>query len=150
MFWFICHHLWYYILVPPFYAHGYEAMWSNAILKGHNYNLSMVTGYPLGTSAFYSSMQEVLLTEIHLTVLNRTTLSCFKELEPEWNKMLSCHADLCTVSRFHTRGESEDYTGEKAMKQEIHSRFETADATRSLKWGYQWPTKRTFVLQNFF
>ena len=32
------------------------------------------------------------------------------------SKRLSCHADLYTVSRCHTRGESEDHTREKARK----------------------------------
>ena len=32
------------------------------------------------------------------------------------SKMLSCHADLYTVSRCHTRGKSEDHTSEKVTK----------------------------------
>ena len=41
------------------------------------------------------------------------------------SKRLSCHADLYTVSRCCTRGESEDHTGEKACRKGIHPGFET-------------------------
>ena len=39
-------------------------------------------------------------------------------------KRLRCHADLCTVSRCHTRGESEDHKVRKYAKG-IHPGFET-------------------------
>ena len=41
-----------------------------------------------------------------------------------WLKTPSCHADLYTVSKYNTRGESEDHTGEKACKKITHPGFE--------------------------
>ena len=53
-------------------------------------------------------------------------------------KRLSCHADLYTVSRCHTRGESENHTGEKAHKKGCTLVLTPkADVTRSPKQGYQ-------------
>ena len=56
------------------------------------------------------------------------------------SKRLGCHADLYTVSRCHTRGESEDYISEEACKKgSILALKPRADITRSRKQGYQWP-----------
>ena len=55
-----------------------------------------------------------------------------------WIEQVSCHADLCTVSRCHTRGKSEDHTSEKACKGSILALKHRADVTRSPKQGYQW------------
>ena len=41
------------------------------------------------------------------------------------SKRLGCHADLYTVSRCHTRGESENHTGKKARKGSTLHGFET-------------------------
>ena len=86
---------------PSFYAHGYVAMWSNVIPKGHNYNLSMVTGYPLGTSVFHSSMQEVLLKKYNLPfeqnnsrLFQRKYLSHLK-LDFNFNTILLCVLHCC-------------------------------------------------------
>ena len=60
------------------------------------------------------------------------------------SKRLSCHADLCTVSRCHTRGKSEDHTGEKACKGSTLVLNPRADVTRRPKQGYQWSYKKDF------
>ena len=59
-----------------------------------------------------------------------------------WIKRLSCHADLYTVSRCHTRGESEDHTGKKVWKGSTLALKLRADITRSPKQGYQWPYEK--------
>ena len=53
--------------------------------------------------------------------------------------MLRCHADLYTVSRCHTRGESEDHTDKKACKKGSTLDLKLrAYVTRGPKQGYQW------------
>ena len=59
------------------------------------------------------------------------------------SKRLGCHADLYTVSRCHTRGESEDHTSGKACKKgSILALKPRADITRSPKQGYRWPHEK--------
>ena len=59
------------------------------------------------------------------------------------SKRLGCHADLHTVSRCHTRGESEDHTSKKAHKKGSTLTLKPrADVTRSPKQGYQWPNEK--------
>ena len=48
--------------------------------------------------------------------------------------------DPYTVSRCHTRGESEDHTREKTRKRSTLALKCRADVTRSPKQGYQWRT----------
>ena len=62
-------------------------------------------------------------------------------------KRLSCYADLYTVSRCHTRGESEDHTSEKTCKGSLKPR---ADLTRIPKQGYQWPHEKGSCPSKFF
>ena len=58
-------------------------------------------------------------------------------------KRLDCHADLYTVSRCHTRDESEDHTSEKACKKGSTLALKPrADVTRSPKQWYQWPDEK--------
>ena len=59
-------------------------------------------------------------------------------------------ADICTVSRLCTRGESEDYTGKKACKGSTQALKPGADITRSLKQGYQWPREKELCPRFFF
>ena len=51
-------------------------------------------------------------------------------------------ADLCTVSRCHTRGESEDHTSKKAFKGSTLAVKPGADITRTPKQGYKWPHEK--------
>ena len=52
------------------------------------------------------------------------------------SKRLGCHADVYTVSRCHTRVESQDHTGEKACKKGSTVALKpSADITRSPKQG---------------
>ena len=51
-------------------------------------------------------------------------------LQVRGSNRLGCHAAEETVSKCHTRSESEDHTSEKACKQEIHSGFETQSRCR--------------------
>ena len=67
--------------------------------------------------------------------LNQCLWTC---LQAHGLKRLSCHADLYTVSRCHTRGESGDHTGEKAHKKGSIR----ADVTQSTKQGYQWSIEK--------
>ena len=60
-------------------------------------------------------------------------------LQVRGSKSLGCHADLYTVSRCRTRGESEDHTSKKARKGSTLALKPRADVTRSPKQGYQWP-----------
>ena len=57
-------------------------------------------------------------------------------------KRLGSHADLYTVSRCCTRGDSEDHTSEKACKGSILALKPMADITRSPKQGHQWSHKK--------
>ena len=57
-------------------------------------------------------------------------------------KRLGHHADICMVSRCHTRGESEDHSSEKAHKGSTLALKPRADVTRSPKQGYQWPHEK--------
>ena len=50
-----------------------------------------------------------------------------------WIKKVRFHADLYTVSRCHTRGESEDHTSEKACRGSTLALKPSADITRSPK-----------------
>ena len=51
----------------------------------------------------------------------------------------------CTVSRSHTRGESEDHTSETAHRNGSTLALKSrADVTRSPKQGYQWPHEKDF------
>ena len=55
---------------------------------------------------------------------NKILLKCLRTcVQVRGLKRLGCHADLYTVSRCHTRGESEDHTSEEARKG-IHPGFE--------------------------
>ena len=65
------------------------------------------------------------------------------------SKRLGCHVDLYTVSRCHTRRESENHTSEKACKGSTLALKARTDITRSPKQGCQWLTKRTYALQKF-
>ena len=53
------------------------------------------------------------------------------------SKRLSCHADIYTVSRCRTRGESRDHSSEKARKGSTLALKPMADVTKSPKQGYQ-------------
>ena len=66
-----------------------------------------------------------------------------------WIKKLSCHADPHTVSKCHTRGESEDHTSEKACKGSTLALKPMADITRCPKQGYQWPHKKDVCPSKF-
>ena len=72
--------------------------------------------------------------------------SFFKELSTKSadleSKRFGCHADLHTVSRWRTRGESEDHTGKKVCKGSTLALKPRADVTRSPKQGYQWSHKK--------
>ena len=57
-------------------------------------------------------------------------------------KRFGWYAELYTVIRCHTRGESEDHTGEKAYKGYTLALKSWAEVTRSPKQGYQWPHKK--------
>ena len=65
-----------------------------------------------------------------------------------WIKKLSCHADPHTVSRCHTRSETEDRTSEKACKGSTQALKPMADITRSPKQEYQWPHKKDLCPPN--
>ena len=56
-------------------------------------------------------------------------------------KRLGCHADLYTVSRCRTRGESEDQS-EKAHKGSALALKPSTDVTQSSKQRYQWPHEK--------
>ena len=67
-------------------------------------------------------------------------------LQVRRSKRLGCHADLCTVSRCRTRGESGEYcagkkvckhTFKKVCKREIHPGFET--------WGRRHQKSKTVI-----
>ena len=46
---------------------------------------------------------------------------------------------------------SEDHTSDKARQKGIHPSFETQGRRhQKSEIGYQWPKKRTYILQNFF
>ena len=60
------------------------------------------------------------------------------------SKRLRCHTDLYTVSRCHTRGESEDHTGEKVCKRSTLALKPRADITKSPKRGNQWPHEKVY------
>ena len=55
---------------------------------------------------------------------------------------IGCHAGYQNVSRYRTRGESEDHTSEKAHKGSTLDLKPKADVTRSPRQGYQWPHKK--------
>ena len=61
------------------------------------------------------------------TVMGLNPHQCLWIYDPQVciSRRLSCHADLYTVSRCHTKCESEDHTGEKACKQGTHPGFDT-------------------------
>ena len=63
-------------------------------------------------------------------------------LQVRESKRLGCHADVYTVNRCCTRGESEDLISEKAYKGFTMALKSRADVTRSPKQGYQWPHKK--------
>ena len=67
-----------------------------------------------------------------------------------WIKRLGCHADLYTVCRCHTRGESEDHTGKKAWKGSNLTLKPRADITRSPKQRHQWPHRKVLCLKKNF
>ena len=72
---------------------------------------------------------------------------CFRTcLQARGSKRLSYHADLYTVSRCRTRGESEDHTSKKARKGSTLALKLRVDITRSPKQGYQWPHQK-FILK---
>ena len=64
------------------------------------------------------------------------------DLQVHGSKRFGCRADLCTVSRCRTRGESEDHTSEKVCKGSTLALKPRADITRSPKQGYQWTHKK--------
>ena len=68
-------------------------------------------------------------------------------------KSLGYHADPYTVSRCHTRGESEDHRGKKAHKGSTLALKPRVDITRSPKQGYQWPHEENLcspkIIKNF-
>ena len=72
------------------------------------------------------------------------------DLQVHGSERLSCHTDLYTISRCHTRGESEDHTSEKACKESTLALKPRADITRSPKQGYQWPHEKNLCPQIFF
>ena len=74
--------------------------------------------------------------------LDRTSTNSCRHICISGSKRLGCHADLYTVSRCHTRGESENHTSEKACKGSTLALKPRADVTRSPKQGYQWPHKK--------
>ena len=63
-------------------------------------------------------------------------------------KKLGCHADLYTVSRCRTRGESDNHTSGKARKRDppwLCNPGQTSPEVQNR--GISGPTKRTYVLQ---
>ena len=74
-------------------------------------------------------------------------------LQVHGSKRFGCLADLYTVSRCHSRGESEESIvcrrGSTQARESTLALKPRADITRSPKQGYQWPHKRTCVLQKF-
>ena len=59
-----------------------------------------------------------------------------------------CHADPYTVSRCHTRGESEDNSGKKAHKRDPPWLWNPVQMSPEVQnRGISGPTKRTYVLQ---
>ena len=75
--------------------------------------------------------------------LHQCLQTCLKVHRP---KMLGCHADLYTVGRCHTRGESEESV--VCRRESTQARESTlalkprAHITRSPKQGFQWPHKK--------
>ena len=64
------------------------------------------------------------------------------DLQVHGSNRLGYHADLYTVGRCCTRGESEDHTGKKLCKGSTLVLKPMADVTKSPKQGYQWPQKK--------
>ena len=60
------------------------------------------------------------------------------------SKRLGCYAELYTVSRCCTRGESEDHSSEKAHKGSTLALKPMRDVTRGPTQRYQWPHKKTY------
>ena len=68
-----------------------------------------------------------------------------------WTSCKYVSADLYTVSRCRTNGESEDHTGKKAYMGSNLALIPRASVIKSPKnRSISGPTKRTFVLQMFF
>ena len=74
---------------------------------------------------------------------------CTHDLQVRRLKRFGCHADLYSVSRCCTRGESEDHLVKRACKRLTLALKPRADVARSPKEGYQWPHERTYFLQKF-
>ena len=66
------------------------------------------------------------------------------------SKRLSCHADIYTVSRCRTRGESEDHWSKKTRKGSTLALKPRADVTRSPKQGYQWHHEKNICPPKIF
>ena len=71
-------------------------------------------------------------------------------LQIHGSKRLNCHADLYTVRKCQTRGESEDHTSERACKGSILALKPRADVTRNPKQGYQWPHEKDSCPPKYF
>ena len=89
----------------------------------------------------------ILLWKLFCQILSCKWISHFVTsqtfLQVRWSKRLSCQADLHTVSRCHTRGESEDHTSDEVRKKGFTLALEPrADVTRSPKQWYQWPHEK--------
>ena len=92
-----------------------------------------------------------------MSLPKRTGHQCLwtHDLLVRWSKRLRFHADLCTVSRCCSKGESEDHTGEKACKWGIHPGFEThgrrhqKSKTRASVATCP-PNKKELILRSFF
>ena len=82
-----------------------------------------------------------------------TLISVFVHIVPHTQIPSLGPTNTCVYSRCHTRGESGEFIA--CRYQSVQMRETTldlkpkADITRSQKQGYQWLTKRTYVLQNF-
>ena len=69
-----------------------------------------------------------------------------------WSKRLGCHADLYTVSRCRSRGESQEYIARR--RQCMHARdppwlWNSGETSPEVRNSISGPTKRTYVLQKF-
>ena len=83
----------------------------------------------------------------------KTKLEFIDTIENSWKWMLfwQCDTDLHTVSRCHTRGESEDHTNEKAWKKGSTLALKSReDITISPQQPYQWTHERDLCPVNFF
>ena len=80
-------------------------------------------------------------------ISHKNTLLTVRENEMNYLERLSSHAVCQEVSKFGTRGESEEPTAHSLQSTQARGPKARADIIRIPKEGYQWSQKRNDVLQ---